>query len=309
MRFLPSVSLLLFCLAGRSAVAAELYYIDAHSQIDQFVAPDTVIQRMNQAGIYRTILSARGKRRPSEIADLAARYPERIVPAVRTKGRDYRKNNKQFYRKLQRQVDSGRFNAMAEVLLYHAQKGDAAPEIVVEPDDPRVQAALDAAIANTWPFVVHIEFAALSSRKRKKFMEGLGEMMAAHPQHPFLLIHMGQLGVADVRRLIERYKNLYFLTSHANPVTGQRSKQPWVNLFKGKTLAPQWKELLIQYPRRFVFALDNVFALHWHDEIPRVMDYGEKAMAELPRDVAQAVAHGNAERLWRLPPKASPTFP
>lgn len=305
MRLPSSVSLLLFCLAGRGAVAAELYYIDAHSQIDQFVDLDVVIQRMDQAGIYRTILAARGKRRPREIADFADRYPKRIVPAVRTKGRDYRKNNKQFYRKLQRQVDSGRFNAMAEVLLYHAQKGNVAPEVVVEPDDPRVHAALDAAVANAWPFVVHIEFAALSSRKRKKFMQGLGNMMMAHPQHPFLLIHMGQLGVADVRRLIEIHKNIYFLTSHANPVTAQRAKQPWVNLFEGDTLAPQWKELLIQYPQRFVFALDNVFALHWHEESPRVMDYWKMAMAGLPKDVAQAVAHGNAERLWGLPSKVS----
>ncbi len=305
MTLVSSISSLLFWLTGNGALAAELYYIDAHSQIDQFVAPDAVIQRMDEAGIYRTILAARGKRRPSEIADFADRYPERIVPAVRTKGRDYKNNNEKFYRKLQRQVDSGRFHAMAEVLLYHAQKGDVAPEVRVYPDDARVQAALDAAVANAWPFVVHIEFAALSGRKRKKFMDGLGNMMAAHPQHPFLLIHMGQLGVADVRRLIERHNNIYFLTSHANPVTAQRSKQPWVNLFQGDMLAPQWKALIIEYPKRFVFALDNVFALHWQEEAPRVMEYWKGAMAGLPKDVAQAVAHGNAERLWGLPPKAS----
>jgi hypothetical protein len=33
------------------------------------------------------------------------------------------------------------------------------------------------------------------------------------------------------------------------------------------------------------------------------MKYWRKAMADLPDDVAHAIAHGNAERLWRIKPK------
>ena len=65
------------------------------------------------------------------------------------------------------------YHAIAEVLLYHAKKGAKAPEVIVYPDDKRVHAALNYAIENNWPFVVHIEFASLHGEMRKKFMRGL----------------------------------------------------------------------------------------------------------------------------------------
>ena len=81
------------------------------------------------------------------------------------------------------------------------------------------------------------------------------------------------------------------------------SNQPWVNVFEGKRLAPEWRELFTQYPTRFVFALDNVFAEHWSSFYMEQMEYWKKAMAELPVEVAHQIAHGNAERLWHITPK------
>ncbi len=284
--------------------ATELYFIDAHSQLDHTLDdPELVIQRMNEFNVYRTILTARSKRQPGEIADLAERYPQRIVPAVRTKSGAYNKDSPKYYKKMKKQLNSGRFEAMAEILLYHAQKGDKAPEVVVYPDDARVEFALQAAIEHDWPFVIHIEFASLRGEQRQRFIRGMKQLLKVNPEHPIVLNHLGQLRVAELAPLLQQYPNLHVLTAHTTPVIIRNSRQPWTNMFDGKRLTPEWKALVIQYSKQFMFALDNVWSRHWRDFYPEQMAYWQSALADLPGDVAHAVAHGNAERLWQLAPK------
>ena len=284
--------------------ASELYFVDAHSQADHNLKNlELIIQRMNDGGVYRTILSARSGRKPEEIASFAEAHSDRIIPAVRTKSDAYNKNHPKYFKELRKQIDCGRFKAMAEVLMYHAQKGDKAPEVVVYSKDQRVQAALNASIENDWPFVIHIEFQSLKEKKRQQFMGEMEEMLKAHSDHPFALNHMGQLSVDEVRRLIKHHQNIYFLTAHTNPVIINQSNQPWMNMFQGAVLSPEWKDLFVQHPERFIFALDNVWDRHWKEFYLDQMEYWRKAIADLPDDVAHAIAHRNAERLWKIEPK------
>lgn len=284
--------------------ADEIYFIDAHSQVDHKVEDlNLVIQRMNEAGVYRTILATRSKRPPSDVVQFAQDYPERIVPAVRTKSGAYNNNHPKYYKKLSKQLNSHQFNAIAEVLIYHAQKGDKAPEVIVHPQDKRVQTALDAAIDMGWPFIIHIEFSSLSGSNKQQFMKEMETLLKTHPDHPFALIHMGQLDARAVRKLITTHPNLYFLTAHTNPVIVRHSNQPWINMFDGEKLTSEWKTLITQYPDRFVFALDNVWERHWQEYYLVQMGFWRKAVADLPPDVAHKFAHGNAERLWKLTPK------
>jgi hypothetical protein len=132
--------------------------IDTHSQIDQQVEMESIIKLMDQAGVAAVILSTRGTVTPEELVSFAAAHSGRIIPAVRTKG--YMDNDEQYYQILQKQVSMRQYGAMAEVLMYHAQKGSKAPEIIVQPDDNKVLAALNFAVEKKWPFIVHIEFVA-----------------------------------------------------------------------------------------------------------------------------------------------------
>lgn len=279
---------------------AELYFIDAHSQVDEQIDQVEILQRMQQAGITKSILSSRRKRRAFDMADWSENHPDRIIASVRVKGKHYKKDTPKYYKKLRKQVNSGRFKAMSEVLLYHAQKGERAGEVSVLPDDPRVSAALELAKDQGWPLIIHIEFAALQGEKRRQFHDKLEEMLKANPQHPFALIHMGQLGAEDVARLLAEHKNLYFLTSHCNPIIIRRSGQPWVNLFDGNNLAKPWQALMIKYPDRFIFALDNVWAEQWRNGYKQQVEIWRKALMQLPVEVAHEIAHANAERLWGL---------
>jgi len=286
-----------------SAKGDDLYFIDAHSQVDHNVFPlNKVISLMEDAGVRQTILSTRGDLKGKPLLMLSKENPGRVTPALRTKGKPYDIGSKKYYELLVKQIATKQYHAIAEVLLYHAKKGNKAPEVIVYPDDKRVQVALNYAIENGWPFVVHIEFASLDGGKRKKFMRAFKQMLHQHPEHPFVLTHMGQLPSKRCLRLIENHENVYFHTGWSNPVAVESSNQPWTNVFDGDRFAPEWKDLFVQYPHRFIFALDNVFTEHWSDFYRKQMNYWRSGLAELPADIAHLIAHGNAERLWHISP-------
>jgi len=282
------------------AVADPPILVDAHSQIDHHVDRATIVPLMDAAGVRHVILSARGKVKPEQITAFAAQHPDRVTASVRTKGGHFSRNTDKFYTFLEKQLSMPGFGAMSEAILWHARKGDKAPEVVVPPDAPQVTKSLAGAMAKGWPFVIHIEFAATSDYET--FMTRLEALLDRYLDHPFALIHMGQLEAKEAGRLLAAHGNLHFLTSHANPIVKAGSNQPWVDLFDGgDVLAPRWKALFVGYPDRFVLAFDNVWENHWGDYYVRQAALWRDALADLPHAVAHAVAHGNAERLWRLP--------
>lgn len=293
-------------LSALGALAAQIPIIDAHSQADHLLKLEKIIELMDKGGVSHTILSTRGKVTPEQLLAFAARHPGRITPSVRSKGKPYASNSPKYYRLLEKQMSMPGFGAIAEVLMWHAEKRSragefVAPGVIVHPDDKRVRSALDGAIGKGWPFIIHIEFASAGA-DRAVFMKKMETMVASHPDHPFALIHMGQLGLDDVRQLMARHDNIYFLTSRSNSVVVKRSREPWTMMFEGKRLAPDWKTLVVRHPDRFVLAFDNVFARNWGKFYLKQVHLWRKALADLPPDVAHAMAHKNAERLWRLPP-------
>lgn len=281
--------------------STNLYFVDAHSQIDQKLDDiNIVLRRMEENGVRTTILAARGGREDSDIVRLARKSDGRVVAAIRTKGGKYARDKPQFYRKLEKQSGNGKFGAIAEVLMFHAQKGGKADEVNILPSDQRVRAALDAARRNHWPFVAHIEFAALAPEARDRFRSEFEAMLAEDRNQAVLLIHMGQLQANEAEILLARHSNLYLLTSHADPFTVDTSSQPWTNLFENGKLKPQWQVLMKKYPDRFVFALDNVWAHHWRTEYSKKVKLWRAALLDLPPNIANKIAHGNAERLYGL---------
>lgn len=297
--FLFTISTLILCW-NQYLFSQELYFIDAHSQADHNIELETVVDRMRKAGIAKTILAARGKRKSRDIAALSKQYPDEIIAAVRTKGRHYKNNSDKYFKKLARQVESGHFNAMAEVILYHAQKGDRAEKVKIFPDDRRVSAALDYAKQKNWPLIIHIEFASLHGDLRKNYLEKLTDFLINNNNHPVALIHMAQLSASEADNLLRNHKNLYFLTSHANTIAVRRSNQPWINMFKNKQLTPEWEKIIKTYPKQIVFSIDNVWPEHWLNGYKEQVTLWRNALKQLPEDVAHAIAHGNAETLWNI---------
>jgi predicted TIM-barrel fold metal-dependent hydrolase len=298
-----------FCLAVvlRAYAASEvLPIIDAHSQFDENIAAAKLIEYAARAGVTQVLLSARGGATTAQVLDLGSAHPGCIVPSVRTKGRAFAEDRSEYYALLEEQFNEPAFRAMSEIVLAHGRKGRRAPELSVAADAPQVKEAIRRAIDKGWPIVLHYEFRWLAglndSGARAKRMAELKALLARHPQQPFALIHMGQLDPGDAAELLAAHPNLAFLTSHANTLSVVESRQPWTDMFAGEELAAEWKTLMLRYPERFVLALDNVWPEHWSGKYAQQVELWRKALGKLPTEVAHAVAHGNAERLWKLAP-------
>lgn len=285
-------------------LAANLPIIDAHSQADEKIDLKEIIGLMDAAGVARTILSARGRRQPDRLIAFAARHPGRITPAVRTKGTSVRE--------VKEQIRAHRYGAMAEVLMWHREKtrhtvttasGEdiSPPQVVMPPDHPKALKLLAIAREKKWPFIPHIEFGSAGA-DYPSFMAKLEDQMRQNPDHPFVLIHMGMLAFTEVKRLIETHPNIYFIPAHSDPFSVRKSDNPFTKMFEGRSLASEWKALIIRHKERFILGFDMVWSFEWRRHYVKEVTLWHDALEDLPKDVAHAVAHRNAERLWRLPP-------
>ena len=75
----------------------------------------------------------------------------------------------------------------------------------------------------------------------------------------------------------------------------------WLGMFDDGRLAPWWHQLVVRYPDRFVLAFAASRIADWDFGYTAAVGYWRRALGELPPAVADALAHGNAERLWKLP--------
>ncbi len=69
----------------------ELYFIDAHSQIDHQVSGiNLVLERMADNNVKTTLLATRGKRNWRDILEWNSTHPDKIIPLIRTKDKHIR---------------------------------------------------------------------------------------------------------------------------------------------------------------------------------------------------------------------------
>jgi predicted TIM-barrel fold metal-dependent hydrolase len=317
MRLFIWLALALALIPPRPAGAADIRMIDAHSQVDSSVGMEQVLSVMDEAGIAHAILSSlHGDSRARDVVDAAKRHPGRITPSIGLKDGRYRAGEPAAIERVRKMAAGRAFGALSEVMVLHEAKGrdgKAAPEIVVAFDAPSVSTAVAIARERRWPLVVHIEFGfAYAQGQFDRYMQGLERLAAENRDLAVALTHMGQLNATNAERLIQAHPNLYFLTSHANTVwLGSRNSgtAAWINLFDGDVLAPAWQALIQRHPDRFVLAFDAVYDQDWSQSYVSQVRLWKAAFKTLPADVAHAVAHGNAERLWRLPAASAPQDP
>lgn len=282
--------------------------IDAHSQFNSRVSAEQLVSVLKEGNVDRVILSSLPRRviRDRQLLKLAKDHPDLIIPAIRAKGRDYDSESPDWYSRMDRASSKRRFRGLAEAHLYHEAKGNA-DKVVVFPSDRRIKHLLAIANERNWPLVLHAELKSASSGVRARIVSELKDLMRANPDQPFILTHMAQLDADEVAALISAHGNVYFITSHANHIfierSGRRgpSKQPWTDMFDGSRLRADWAGLVVSHPDRFILGFDNTRAKLWSDIYIDQVNLWRRALAELPRDVAEKVAYRNAERLWRLP--------
>jgi hypothetical protein len=64
-------------------------------------------------------------------------------------------------------------------------------------------------------------------------------------------------------------------------------------------LDPQWRALFLHYPERFMVGIDTSRASRWQAYLQLAQEH-RRWLQQLPRDVAEKIAHGNAERYFAI---------
>ena len=104
-----------------------------------------------------------------------------------------------------------------------------------------------------------------------------------------LWAHAGQTASPEtIARLVERYPSM------SVELSGRLDVAP------DGTLDPEWRELLVRHPDRFLVGTDTWVNAQW-DAMPDLRARDRAWLAQLPTDAATLIARGNAERLFPMP--------
>ena len=255
---------------GRTA-AAELPIFDAHMHYSHdawdVLPADKALALLRQAGVRRALVSssgegddARGQRRLAELA------PDLILPSLRP----YRQRGDQngWFRDesvkayVDDQVARHRYVALGEYHLFGADADLPVPRHLV-------------ASARKHALVLHSHSDA----------DAIDRQFLQWQQARILWAHAGFDSPERVRAMLRKYSTLWcdlaFRTDHA----------------PGGDLEPEWRQLFIDFPDRFMVGTDTFTPERW----PYVVEHARWArqwLAQLPRAVAERIAYRNGEALF-----------
>jgi Amidohydrolase len=265
------ISTLLLALGAPVPAAAQLPIFDAHvhySRPDWDVyAPDRALAILTGAGVRRAIVSST----PDDgTLKLYEKAPQMIVPFLRP----YRTRD-----------DMGSWHS------------DPGVETYVE---ERLKRGIYRGIGE-----FHLSVSGAGAPTVKRFAE-----LAADRD----LFLQGHVDEATIEKLLTLYPKTRFLWAHAGmsssaaTVGGLLARFPklWVELAlrtdvaPGGKLDPEWRAVFVKYPDRFMVGTDTWITSRWE----AMRGYHQDVqiwLGQLPRDVAEAIAWKNGERLFPAP--------
>jgi hypothetical protein len=251
---------------------AHLHYNDEATAVYPLA---DVLQRFRAAGVTSILATSRPNDGTRALVAAAAADPRRaprVVPFIRP----YRTHadrrtwfaDPAIYALIESELARGiGYRGIGE---FHVFGADA--------DTPWVKKIVALAVANGLWLHAHCDDAAL-------------EFLLAHdPRVKIVWAHSGfSTPPEKIARYLERHPNLVGELSYRYDVTAD-----------GR-LTPAWRALFLAHPDRFVVGADTWINERWA-QYGEIMAYYRGWLAQLPPEVAAAIAHGNGERLF-VPPR------
>lgn len=252
------------------AQAQELPIFDAHMHYSRGAwdaySPAQILTKLDRAGVARALVSSTPDDGTMKLLSFA---PGRVVPAFRP----YRKStdlgrwyeNPDLLAYSEARLAQGRHRAFGEVHLYR-------PENLNTPEMARY---LDIIAGKGLFLQPHADAQVVEALFRKR------------PDLKILWAHAGFFESASVvGRMLDRYPALWTELSYRAGA-----------VMPGDALDPEWKALLIRHADRFMIGTDTWAVDRWHDYQGLIGEHREW-LKLLPPDVAEKIAHKNAEKLF-----------
>ena len=289
-------------------------FIDTHAHIRPSSEPYSgIIQMMDEHGIDRMIIMEPpgdfwiSGTPPSSygIPDAAAQFPSRFAVLysgeagsmlydAAKKGTYTTTKEKEFTGLLEKALSSGKYRGIGEIGLRHMppQGMPASYDITVPADHPWMFIMSDTAARYGVPIDIHLQ-------ADNSNVAAFERLLDHNPDAIIIWDHAGdhtQNANPDlVRKLLAAHKNLY---TSIKIRTGEKQQQGGIVTQDGKVLTEKWRDLITDYPDRFIVGTDVKLGIR-PDEI-RFVDLHRSLLSQLSPDVAQMVAQDNPKRIFNL---------
>jgi len=295
--------------------AGELPFVDIESSCNsRKLDIDSVAKSMDRLNIGLMALSAdigkgqfgEGVRFDNLLERLLARYPDRFIPVgnggqppALTEAAD------EFLAAQEAAVGAKQIMLMGEFEFRHypsprqVKRNEMDRDVHVPLDGPIGHRVFSLSEKTGVPFQIHYEV-------EDELLAPLENMLARYPKARVIWCHLAQIRYIEraprytpgyVEALLKRFPNLYFDTAFGDansryPLSGQRHARVWAD---DGSLHPEWLDLVVAYPKRFLSALDL-----GGDRLDRIAEYDQKHrnfLKRLPTETQHQVAYRSA---WSL---------
>ncbi len=272
----PLISAALLLTALSAAAREPLPLFDAHIHFSagatSIYTPATAMQVLDSAGLRTALLSST----PNDgTLALHAAYPHRFIPFLRPyrKTRDlstWGEERRSWYKDpqtipfLEQELQRGIFRGIGE---FHVDGHEV--------DTPVMRELVLLAKKHGLWLMAHSD------------ADAIDKLFAFDPKAKILWAHTGMSESAErVAQLLTRYPQLYGELSYRAGVSGG--------------LSPEWRDLLLRFPERFVYGSDTWVPSRWA-EVGALTSEARNWLNTLPTAVAENIAYRNAERLFGQP--------
>jgi hypothetical protein len=252
--------------ASAALRAQPLPLFDAHLHYNAEAAaqlpPAAIVDLLRRNGVRGALLSSTPNDLTRSLSDAA--HSLAIVPFVRPyrteADRSSWSRDAPIFTMLEAEVASANYRGVGE---FHVYGGDAANSII--------QRIIDLAVTRGLYLMAHCDERAL-------------ELILEHrPEAKLIWAHSGfTVPPEQLEHLLERHPMLLLELSYRTDITA------------GGRLTPAWRSLFSRFPDRFLIGSDTWTNERWmrYDEI---MAWYRAWLAQLPREIAEALAWRNAE--------------
>jgi predicted TIM-barrel fold metal-dependent hydrolase len=249
------------------AAAAELPIFDAHLHYShdawEVLSPAEAVAILRKAGVKRALVSSSGDEGQQRMKALA---PDLVI----TELRPYRSRgeigtwarDESVPRYLEERLAKYTYSGIGEFHLFGADADLPVPRRLVE-------------LARIHGLYLHAHSDA----------DAVERIFRQWPQARILWAHSGFERPEKVAEMLRKYPSLWcdlaFRTDHAS----------------GGKVDPDWRRVFLEFPDRFMVGTDSFTPERWHYVEPHAR-WSREWLADLPAEVAEAIAWKNGERLF-----------